>query len=263
MKTKHLDANSFDSEIFCKDVFHNYLKNHFPIFRIKWQDHPNGKNSPPDFNMILNGKIFSVEITETEIIQDTRRGDKINVRTFRASREVFIQKVEEEAQKEKILIGTYDIFFLMPWTVQLDSKVKKYLKTQITEYLVKSKQENQSGPHDIYYKDRIICQILKLNGAGQKIFVSFAQGAWQNSEENRNFVCQLLQNAISKKRRLLDKEPVPPPRILLIFNTYPFATSKIYMECVPNIQFLDFFHSVFVVISHSKTGLFLYTCDKE
>lgn len=259
IKKNNTSLKALGSEQFCKGVFQNYLKEH--LIDANWEPYPNGENSPPDFNLTLNSKVYAVEVTETEILRESR-GDKVLEKTFRKSRERFVKKIKVEALNLGILKGTYVVFFLMPWTIPLERKLKKYLRNHLLQYIDKSKYEEQSGPLKIIYEHKNVCQIFKINSTSNRVTHSFANGAWSNSQENQDFVCQLLQNAISSKKQLLEKKSVPPPRILLLLNTYSFATFTLYKNCIPNINFLEFFHSVFLV-NPSKEGFFLYTCDKE
>ncbi len=105
IKKNDIPFKASDNEQFCKEVFHSYLKNHLIKFDARWETYPKGKNFPPDFNMILNNQIYAVEVTETEILRESR-GDKVLEKTFRKSRERFVKKIEVEALNLGILKGT-------------------------------------------------------------------------------------------------------------------------------------------------------------
>jgi hypothetical protein len=260
IKKNDIPFKASDNEQFCKEVFHSYLKNHLINFDARWETYPRGRCSPPDFNMILNNQIYAVEITDTKIIQEFR-GDQVNERTFCSSRENFIKEVKSEALRLGILRGTYHVFFLMKWTIPLTRKLKEYLKKQLLQYIDKSKDKKYSASLNIKYEYRNVCQISKT-GTRNKIYTSFGDAVWSKSPENQNFICNLLQYAITTKKGSLEKEGVPPPRILLLRNTYPFATSTMYTNFVPDIQYLNFFHSIFIIMSPNN-GFFLYTRDEE
>jgi len=116
IKKNIASLKALGTERFCKDVFHNYLKEHLTDFDANWEPYPNGENSPPDFNLTLNDRIYAVEVTETEIKKESR-GDKVLDRTFQKSRERFVKEIEDEALKLGILKGTYIVFFLKLWVV--------------------------------------------------------------------------------------------------------------------------------------------------
>ena len=261
--TKHNDTFSVtsDSELFCEDVFHNYLKDHLMNFDAEWQRYPNGENNPPDFNLILRDQIYAVEVTETKIIRKDRN-DTVEEKTFISSRKNFVKDVQSEALKLGILKGHYCIFFLMSWTVSLNRKLKENVKKQLLKYIEKSKSEECLDPFDIKINCRIVCQIFKLNNDFNEIFASFADGAWPESQEMQNYVCNFFQYAISDKIEKLEKYAVPPPRILILFNTYYFSTPEMYKNCLLKIKNLEFFHSIFVVMSRNNR-FFLYTGDEE
>ena len=152
-------------------------------------------------------------------------------------------------------------FFLLPWTVPFTSKLKEWLKKQLFEYIKKTKYEESSSPFSVKHKYRTVCQIFKINKNRNKIFDGFADGAWPESQQMQDYVCCLLQRAISNKKKLMENK-VLPPRILLLRNSYSFATSIMYKKCLPHIEDLNFFHSVFIIMSKHH-GFFLYTSDKN
>ena len=260
IKKNDIPFKASDNEQFCKEVFHSYLKNHLIKFDARWETYPKGKNFPPDFNMILNNQIYAVEVTETKIIQEFR-GDQVDEKTFCLSRLNFIKEVESEALRLGILRGTYHVYFLMKWTIPWPRKLKECLKKQLLQYIDKYKDKKYSASLNIKYELRNVCQIFKT-GTRNKIFASFGDAVWPKSPETQNFVCNLLQHAITTKKGKLEEGGVPPPRILLLLNTYSFAIPTMYTNFVPDIQYLNFFHSIFIIMSPNN-GFFLYTRDEE
>jgi len=149
----------------------------------------------------------------------------------------------------------------MKWTIPLTRKLKEYLKKQLLQYIDKFKDKKYSASLNIKYEYRNVCQISKI-GTRNKIYTSFGDAVWSKSLETQNFVCNLLQHAITTKKGKLEEGGVPPPRILLLLNTYSFAVSTMYTNFVPDIQYINFFHSIFIIMSPNN-GFFLYTCDEE
>ena len=91
-----------DFEDVCKNVFHEHLRNS-PTFRnAEWKKHPNGKNSPPDFNLILDDKTVAVEVT---IITTIRRdGDaQLSDATYQISRLKLVDELTGTALRLGIL----------------------------------------------------------------------------------------------------------------------------------------------------------------
>lgn len=254
---KDIISKKSDTELFCKEAFQNFLESKLGNFDAEWERYPNGKNKPPDFKLTLGDKNYAVEMTETKILLK----GQIEEKTFRLSRENFVKEVQREVHELGILRGLYCVFFLMPWTIQLN-KYKKKIKKQLVKYIEDTKNNESAEEIDIKINYRIICQIFKMNNNLNKVFVSFADGAWPDSQENQEFVCGLLQYAICEKERLLKKESVPPPRILILYNSYPHATKKMYKNCLPNLNNKNYFNSIFIIMS-PVNGFFLYACDEE
>lgn len=254
---KDIISKTSDTELLCKEVFHNFLKCKLENFDVEWESHPNGKSKPPDFKLTLRNKKYAVEVTETKVLLK----DQIEEKTFRSSRKGFVNEVQKEVNELGILKGFYCVFFLMPWTIQLN-KYKEKIKNQLFKFIDESKNEICSNPIDIKINYRTICQIFKIDKSLNRILVSFADGVWPESQEIQDNICYLLKYAICIKERKLRKEEVHPPWILLLYNSYPFATPALYKNCLPEINNLNSFHSVLIIMS-STNVFFLYTCDEE
>jgi len=254
---KDTTLKTSDTELLNKELFHNFLKSKLENFDAKWERHPRGKYKPPDFKLILGNKEYAVEVTETKVILK----GQIEEKTFRSSRERFVNEVQEEVNKLGILRGLYYVFFLMPWTIQLN-KYKKKIKKQLVKYIEDTKNNESAEEIDIKVNYRTVCQIFKTNNDLDKVFVSFADGVWPESQEMQDFICGLLQYAVCEKERLLKKESVPPPRILILYSSYPHATTKMYKNCLPNLNNINYFHSIFIIMP-DRDDFLLYTCDEE
>src|SRR4030042_188805 len=153
-------ANKLDLEEICQAVFHKHLRNHQTFQNIEWKKHPNGKNFPPDFNLIIEDKTYAVEITGLTRIKKSR-DDQIDVGTYQVSRLKLANELTEEALELEILRGTYTINFRMDWLVPL-KKVKKQIKKQVFDYLQKSKDKDIEHDSYIRYQLKPIGQISKI-----------------------------------------------------------------------------------------------------
>jgi hypothetical protein len=123
--------------------------------------------------------------------------DQIGEKTFKESRKRLVEEVDKEAQNIGILNGHYCVFFLVPWRVPFTRKLKDRIKDELFGYIKKTKDEECSLTYEIKYRYRTVCQILKIDNNKNKIFAGFADGAWPESQQTQNYVCHLLQYAIS------------------------------------------------------------------
>jgi len=248
-----------DSENYGRDAFNTYLEGRSLYKNIEWTPKPNGPNNPPDFYLSLDGNEYSIEVTETQVKQK----DGIEQKGFTSSRVELVKSIEAEASKREILRGLYCICFLMPWSARLDKKLREYLKVEIFEYLDNTREQYAESPKDILSNYKMICQVFKIGNSRNAIFPSFVDGAWPESTEAQACVCKLLQDTIDTKATKLNKAMVPPPRILLMLNTYPFAYPDMYKKCLKDVHNADFFYTIFVVIGQKEANFVLYTSNAE
>lgn len=232
---KRIYKDSFDSETHCQNVFHNFMKSKIPNTKFLWTRYPNGPNEPPDFNLEISKVKYSVEVTSTKVIRK-ERGRNIEERTFFKSRESFVKELNKKAKDSKILNGQYIVFFLVPWTTPLTAKLKKRIGFEVMKYIMNTKNEYTTEPHEIKYKHFTVCQIFKIGNTGNSVSVSFADGHWPNSQDNQQYILDFVQGAISEKKRKLCVRKIPTPRILILFNTYSFAYQKHYINCLSKLK---------------------------
>lgn len=257
---RRIDKNSFDSETHCQKVFHNFLKSKIPNNEFNWTRYPNGPNEPPDFNLEIGKKQYSIEVTETKVIRK-ERGSEIEERTFFKSREDFVKELNKEANDSKILNGHYFIFFLVPWTIPLTAKLKNRIKSDVMNYIVNTKNEYDSSPHEIKDKYLTVCQIFKSGITGNRVTATFADGRWPNTEDSQQYVLDIVQEAISEKKRKMSAKNISAPRILILFNTYSFAYPDNYKNCLSKLKNVSYYHSIFIVMS--DISFFLYSKEKN
>jgi len=257
---KRIYSDSFDSEIYCKNVFHNFLKSNNPNIKLMWIRYPNGPNEPPDFNLAIGKMNYAVEVTETKVIRK-ERGSNIEERTFLNSRVSFVRELNKEANELNILNGHYIVFFLVSWTKPLTAKLKKRIRLEVINYIVDTKNEYTFEPHEIKDEYLTICQVFKIKNKRNCVSANFADGAWPNSLDNQRYILDIVQDAISEKKRKLSAKNIPPPRILILINTYSFAHPEHYVNCLSKLKNVNYFHSIFIVMS--DMSFFLYTSEKD
>jgi hypothetical protein len=251
-----------DNEVICKDIFSKYLVKLFPQMQQEWQDHPNGKNKPPDFNLVTGQDTFAVEITQFEDMREYE-GEKIRIGTAEAFRIRFVKELEKKATSLGILRGTYGIDFSLSRLVKPTINVKRAIRNQVLEYIDNSREQEQAPSISLEYNLKSVGHIHKFSNVSKKIFPLFSDAAWVKSPEILQHAHKALKDTLDKKAIKLKNEHVPQPWILLFGNTYPFASKETYMDYVKHsiVDSLKLFHSVFIIMFNG-TSFMLYSCRK-
>ncbi|TFG75546.1 MAG: hypothetical protein E4H21_08550, partial [Thermodesulfobacteriales bacterium] len=238
-----------NSEKVCETVFKQYLENLEPNIIMPWQDHPNGPYSPPDFSLIFKEKLYAVEATALEVMKKNSK-DEVNVVTYTKSRIDLVNELQKQAVESGILRGKYNVHFMMDWLIRLTPIVKNHIRTQAFSYIQKTMTDDNFHSSRIRYKSTSICEISKRANSPNRISISFSDAVWPGTPEIRQNICDMLQHAISIKKIKLTKESVPPPWILLIYNSDPFASQEAFNNCIieKKIKEIEFFDCIFIVM---------------
>lgn len=253
---------SGNNEDFCKKSFSKYLKDRMCAIDMNWEKVRQGED-PPDFYLTLGKVKFAVEVTQTEIRREPTLGKgKVLDKTYREAHKNFVKEVEREAQRSKILKGTYVVHFQKPVIGTNFQRTTKCLLQDLLNYIENTKDLKDTSKKNISYQGSRVCWVRKVNNQSDKVLPFFTWFEWPDSPENISSVCEILQYAVTTKKQKLEVRNILEPKILLLYNVYPFAEQKTYKHCIGNIHSLDFFHSVFVV-QFDRSGFFLHTCDKK
>lgn len=237
----------------CKDIFSRYLFGGLALAGSGWEEHPNGKNRPPDFTFKIGSDEFAVEITRFKDIREYE-GKKINTVTAESYRIRFIEEIEQEAIKSGILSGVYAISFHLSWLPEPTPKVRREVKTQVLSRIRDSNMLTDGPPTQIRLKSGPFCEISKIADKGSKIYPTFTDAAWEESPELTQHVLMAFSESLRLKVKTLRRHRVPEPWILIFHNAYPLASEHVYRKYV--IPFLaedmKAFHSVFIVNSQDS-----------
>ena len=218
-----------DLEETCRTVFCTHLKRSKAFQRLEWEDHPNGKNSPPDYNLITERGTYAVEVTGLTRIKKSK-DEQFDARTYETSRIRMANELTNEALALGILYGTYIIHFNMDWLVEL-KKAKGQIRRQVFDYLTKSRDKEINGESYIRYQLKNVGQISKLSNKKSRIYATFSDADWSDSPEVITSAFDMVKRAVLLKSSKLQKGNVPKPWILLLYNTNPFISETTFNEC--------------------------------
>ena len=254
-------------EEFCRDSVDRFIGSNLRAFGRHWEP---VANDPPDFYLRIDDKSFAVEVTSTKVARQASLGEgTILEETYEATHMALINDLETATNEAGILKGVYVIEFDRPMDTAEFQRTRKVVQGKLQRYIEETQALESFSYDDIMCDGEKICRISKLGKEGNRVFVTFCDGAWTESPEEMKKASDLLQQAITvKKDRLLAKSRDDPrlkaaPKVLILLNTYAWATADpaMYWNCIPHIQSLEYFHSVFIVWSDGSCSL-LHSTDQ-
>ena len=244
-------------EELCKESFYYHLVNKlgFDSEQVDWKSWGRPR---PDYYLTLKGQKFAVEVTSVFAEVDIG-SKKVYRRDYTSLRRRIAKEIEEAAIQEGILRGNYEIIFFGPLGERPKRDLAK-IKTKALDYIRRTENQSDAVGDIILGERERYCEIRKA-GIDRNVVIqgSFHQDFWKWEGQPLAEVCELLQKAIFRKRRLLLHEP--SPKILLLLHHYDFGKPEIYRQC-GEIRSIDFFHSIFIVDSKEE-GYFLHSQEKS
>jgi hypothetical protein len=248
-----LKALESQSEVYCRDVFNNYLESLRLYEEIVWKPKPFGIYSPPDYVLTLDDNDFYIEITETRITQE----DGFNQRTAELSRVQLIKHIEREAKRQALLRGLYLVHFMAPWCAPLDKPTKCNIKREILFYLHDTISHPNARKRLILFNDKPICEISKVSDNSSNLEPAFSAGGWSESPEHITAVRAMVQDAIDRKIKALSELPAPHPRILLLCNSNLLADADNFLACRTELKGMTSFHTIFIIMEPNQLSFTL------
>lgn len=209
------------------------------------------KDDPPDYHFCLSQEKFAVEVTAVEAKFDTVSGPKTS-RDFKAFRQKIIRNIDTKARQQAFLRGCYWIY-LIGKCVNFRKDGDNFEQRALF-YIKRTRNKPQAAPEIIYVTDHGKFTIRKMSFSPDKILDVASSGAWTETPEFKAMVCRTVQDALSNKKEKLEAENLPI--ILVLVDRIDPAERTHYKRCLGNLQWADFFHSIFVAES-SNRGYFL------
>ena len=172
---------------------------------------------------------------------------KIRAQTYRSSCRTLAEGIGQTAEDLGILDGAYTMTFRRPITACGFRRAQEMVTDAMLDY-IKRAQHLSSPPAEIfYYRHRSVCQAARISTRFSGVIPVFTESGWPDAPEEIDKVCRMLQKAVSRKKQRLEQKGETAPKILLLSNTYSIASEQMYRNCAPQIEGLDYFHSVFIV----------------
>jgi hypothetical protein len=233
----------------CRTVLGTHLERSQTFHRLEWEDHPNGNNSPPDYNLITEDKTYAIEVTGLTRIKKSK-DDKIDARTYEISRIKMADELTNKALELGILQGTYTIHFVFDWLVQL-KKARSQIRKQVFDYVRKSREKDVDLDTYIRYQFKTVGQISKISNKKSRIYATFSDADWSDSPEVLASAFNMVQRAVSSKLSKLKKGNVRKPWILLLYNTNPFVSETTFKKCEGQreVEGKEAFDRIFILTS--------------
>jgi hypothetical protein len=223
------EPDKLDFEDRCKSIFDEHLRSHYAFRNIAWEKHPNGRSSPPDFYLTINNKFVSVEITGLPKMREDE-DEQISDETYKRSRMELVYALEDMALELGVLRGRYVVTFPMHWMVSL-SRARGHIEKYVLDYVQNSGDKESEKNSVIFFEDKPVCVIYKLDKMQNRIAPVFMDREWTDSLENVPGAHEMVKRAILDKIQKLRNQNIPRPWVLVLCNTYPFVSEKSFRTC--------------------------------
>ena len=242
-----------ETEEFCKSKFDAFLIKLFASSKVVWQDVAQ-KDEPPDYYLYLDKSKFAVEVTtlmeKVEVGTATLPEVAIIDSLWR-----FVDEVELIARNKRCLQGTYIVSFSQP--IDDFGIVRDRIQDDLLDYIQATRFFRIIDAEAVFKQGRQQCAIQKLHNESDKITKAGpARSKWEG--EAATDICHLLEERLTDKNYKLRN--IVYPRILLLYDSYRFAASQMYKDCIPQLSSLASFHTVFVVQGDERSFV-LYSQD--
>ncbi len=241
--------------------FDNYLKRLLPVNNIEWQE-VKQRDEPPDYYLFLSGEKYAVEVTS--LMENIDWGYlNLPITAIRSFLSNFAKEVEKDAKEGGFLNGSYNVFFKKP--IKDFRNTKDNIKQGILDYVRKTKGLDTSPESVIFINgtDQEF-NIEKISIASNHIHMPApVRAKWEGEIEDQ--LCDLIQERLSEKTDKL--RHISSPKIILLLDRYVFADNSMYIKCIPELRFGDFY-AVFIVqgsagfLIHTKNPKWLFENNK-
>lgn len=227
-------------EEFCKSEFDAFVKAHFEPAAVVWEEVAR-RDERPDYYLYLRGVRFAVEVT-TLMEKVTVGMMTLSEATIISSLWDLVDEVEMIARSGGYLHGRYLVDFSRPIDDLRD--VRDQIQSDLLDYIEATQDSSSAPERTVFQQGSQWCRIRKLQDRPDEVEQggpSFSKWEGEAAEE----ICRLLEERLIAKNHTLRN--IRCPKILLLYDSYRFASPGMYRGCISQLSLLTSFHTVFVV----------------
>jgi hypothetical protein len=225
------------TEEFCKSQFTAFLTSATSYSSVTWDD----GDEPPDFYLTSDSVRYAVEVTALM--------ESIPVGAITLPEQAIINAlwglvddVAATAQAQHWLTGSYIVAFLQP-IVDFRS-VRNQIEQELLTYIRNTQHLDRAPEYLALDRGPQSVRIQKIHNQQDQIHkVGPSRG--KSEGEAGLQICTLLGERLHDKDHKLRN--IFLPKILLLYDSYRFATPAQCRDCVPNLSDRAGFHTIFIV----------------
>jgi hypothetical protein len=156
------------------------------------------------------------------------------------------------ATRTGVLRGSYVLFISKP--IEGLNRLEGDLRRRLVEYIANTQADSSAPEETILKQGRQHITIRKYGEEKNQVAMGGpVVGRWEG--EAAAELCTLLQEVLKQKAHKL--RHITRPWILLICDSYLFAEPKMFSDCLPLLQSVADFHTIFLV--SERNGVVLHT----
>lgn len=244
---KNNKKNRIDEELVCVDSLAHNLKHLHGCSDVKVHQET---NDPPDFWIDVDGLRYAAEVTS--IVKD---------QAYHATCTSLKDMAKKNATDEKVLFGTYCLNIIRhPDLPRRNSKEWVALVSKVLSFIRNTASDKSTEKFSLLNDQQGHLSIQKISADGATVgLIGAPEAKWEG--EVHNELQELMQEAITMKRKKLEKKGVPNncPRIFLVlYDAYGYASAEDAQKTLLCTDGHDWFHSVFWATSFTDRDNILY-----
>lgn len=244
-----------EEESLCMKCFVTHMEKQLGLQNIEYD---RGQD-PPDFWCKIKAKKYAVEVTRivNKLDKIPGRSGSIDSAMYRDWLQKLAEKIEKKAKEALCLRGAYVLSIIH--TPNIPRKDQDVV-SEAVEYICKTKTLPNEPEKTLLRDQGGKINIIKLNN--NKDYVTHGSILAKSEGKIKLDLNTYLEHSISDKIKKLISPSIPKydGTVLLIYDQYKFVD---YEEFPKTVKFMEFFHSVFLVLDlRRKRGFFLYTKDE-
>lgn len=227
-------------EEYCKSKFDAFLKRYVDPTAVVWEE-VSQRDEPPDYFLHLHGVKFAVEVTtlmETIPVGTAALPEAAII----GSLWHLVDEVERIAGSEGHLHGMYLVDFSRPIDGFRD--VRHQIQSDLLDYIQATQGLSSAPEKTVFKQGNQWCRIRKLQDSPDKV-VQAGPNRGKSEGDAAEDICNLLEERLVAKNHAL--RDIRYPKILLLCDSYHFASLDMYRDCISQLSLLASFHTVFVL----------------
>ncbi|MBW2741164.1 MAG: hypothetical protein JRE64_20505 [Deltaproteobacteria bacterium] len=249
---KNEKMKRIDEELVCVDSLAHNLMHLHGCSDVNVHREP---NDPPDFWINVDGQRYAAEVTSI-----------VKEQAYHATCTLLKDMAKKRATDEGGLVGTYCLKVIRhPDLPRRNSTEWSALVGKVLSFIQNTVSVESTGESFLLDDQQGHLSIQKKSADGATVgLIGAPEAKWEG--EINNELQELMQEAVTTKRKKLEKKGVPgncPRNFLVLYDAYGYGSAEDAKKALLCTDGYDWFHSVFWATSFTDRDNMLYPGNPE